>query len=152
MGTFDSLGKCTHFRKSVNRLFMLWYRFYCSSPLMWCWYHATRRDTKRCWKNCSGGSNIPSPNTSEIFHLKVKKVQGQITSKECVRKDVTAWLIVVIVLPWSKYLLLRERGRKGWKDLGMSFEDTELSCTHCKIASQGIPVALLLLFFSILLH
>lgn len=64
----------------------------------------------------------------------------------------TAWFIAVIVLPWSKYLLLRERGEKGWKNLGMSFEDSELSCTHYKIASQGIPVALLLLFFSILLY
>lgn len=37
---------------------------------------------KDAGKDCSGGSNIPSPNTSEISHLEVKKVQGQITSKE----------------------------------------------------------------------
>lgn len=127
MGTHGCLGECSKSKKSDTQL-IFWYKFQPGSPVMWCWHHTTkRRDTKGSGKDCFGRRSILLP--AQVKH----ETKGQMTSKDWIRKDMPSWFIVVMVLPWSKYLLVRRGGKDGEEQyLGVSFQDSELSCLHCK--------------------
>lgn len=126
-GTHGCLGKCSKSKKWDIQL-LLWYRFQPRSPLVWCWHHTTkRRDGKGAGKACFGRRSISLP--AQVKH----ETKGQMTYKDWIRKDMPAWFIVVMVLPWSKYLLLRRGGKDGEERyLRVSFQDSVLPRLHCK--------------------
>lgn len=124
-GTHGCGGKCSKSKKSDTHL-MFWYRFQPGSPLMWCWHCTTkRRDTEVAGKYGFGRRSVSPP--AQVKH----EEKRQMRSNYLIGKNMPAWFIVVMLLSWSKYLLL-SRGRKGRMEKSTIWVFKILRCPlHC---------------------